>query len=76
LAVLPVNSEQATTEPRSVFAEKSHAVPDARMRRMNFAGRVRECIVSKLIIGEKHAAGLSVRIGLSVLPNHVFRRLS
>jgi hypothetical protein len=39
---------------------------------MNFAGKVRECMVPKRITGEKQAAGLQVWIGLSILPNHVF----
>jgi hypothetical protein len=57
LAGLPVNSGQAVSELRSVFAEKTNAVQDARLRCMNFAGKVRECIVPKRIIGEKQASG-------------------
>jgi hypothetical protein len=65
LAGLLVNSGQAISEPCSVFAEKTNAVQDARLKCMNFAGKVRECIVPKRIIGEKLAVGLQVRMGLS-----------
>jgi len=58
LAGLPVHSGQAVSELRSVFAEKTNAVQDARLRCMNFAGKVRECIVPKRTIGEKQASGL------------------